>query len=107
MANAVYVSGVKSWQLRIGAAQITNREHALIQMSEDTGGKFYEMEDKHDFAPAFAHVSDDLRTQYTVGYYAPKKALGDAGLRHIEIRLKDPEKAATMKLRYRSGYYAR
>ena len=36
-------------------------EHALIQMARDTGGKFYYVEDKHDLAPAFAHVSDDLR----------------------------------------------
>lgn len=89
------------------AGRNTGGEHALIQMSRDTGGKFYEIEDKHDIGPAFAHVSDDLRTQYTLGYYAPRKALGDAGLRHVEIRLKDAEKSKGWVLRYRTAYYAR
>jgi Ca-activated chloride channel family protein len=81
-------------------------EHALIQMARDTGGKYYYVEDKHDLAPAFQHVSDDLRTQYTVGYYAPQKG-GDASeLRHIELQLKDPALRAKYKLRYRTAYYA-
>jgi Ca-activated chloride channel family protein len=89
------------------AGRDTGGEHALIQMSRDTGGKYYEIIDKHDVQPAFARVSDDLRTQYTVGYYAPQKVLGGAGLRKIELRLKDPAKAAVDSLRYRTAYYAR
>jgi Ca-activated chloride channel family protein len=64
------------------------------------------MWDKHDLAPAFAHVSDDLRTQYTVEYYAPHKALNDAGLRHIELRMKDGALQGRYSLRYRTAYYA-
>lgn len=80
-------------------------EHALIQMSRDTGGKFYYVEEKRDLAPALAHVSDDLRTQYTVGYYAPQVG-GDAhGLRRISMRLKDPALRARYTLRYRTAYY--
>ena len=82
-------------------------EHALIQMARDTGGKFYYVEDKRDLAPAFAHVSEDLRTQYALGYYAPHKPLNDAGLRQIGLRLKDPALRAKYTLRYRTAYYAR
>ena len=53
------------------AGRNTGGEHALIQMSEDTGGKYYYVEDPKDLEPAFARVSDDLRTQYVLGYYAP------------------------------------
>ena len=53
------------------AGRNTGGEHALIQMSEDTGGKYYYVEDPSDLEPAFRHVSDDLRTQYLLGYYAP------------------------------------
>ena len=82
-------------------------EHALIQMARDTGGKFYYVEDKHDLAPAFAHVSEDLRTQYTLGYYAPQ-ADKDAGeVRHIGLELRDPALRARYTLRYRTAYYAR
>lgn len=89
------------------AGRNTGGEHALIQMARDTGGKYYEIVDKHDVAPAFEHVSDDLRTQYTVGYYAPQKSLGAGGLRHIELRLKDPALQAKYTLRYRTAYYGR
>jgi Ca-activated chloride channel family protein len=82
-------------------------EHALIQMARDTGGKYYELVDRKDISAALEHVSDDLRTQYTVGYYAPHKVLGDAGLRHIEIRFKDPALREKYRLRYRTAYYVK
>ncbi|HEY4008905.1 MAG TPA: VWA domain-containing protein [Acidobacteriaceae bacterium] len=87
------------------AGRNTGGEHALIQMARDTGGKYYYVEDRRDLAPAFAHVSDDLRTQYTLAYYAPQNGGDENGLRHIEIRLKDPAVAAKYKLRYRTAYY--
>jgi Ca-activated chloride channel family protein len=88
------------------AGRNTGGEHALIQMTRDTGGKYYYVEDKRDLAPAFQHVSEDLRTQYTVGYYAPRKVLGDGDLRHIQLRMKDPALLAKYTLRYRTAYYA-
>jgi Ca-activated chloride channel family protein len=87
------------------AGRNTGGEHALIQMSRDTGGKYYYVADKHDLAPAFQHVSDDLRTQYTVGYYAPQRGGESSGLRHIHLELKDPALRARYTLRYRTAYY--
>ncbi|HEY6412423.1 MAG TPA: VWA domain-containing protein [Edaphobacter sp.] len=85
------------------AGRNTGGEHALIQMAEDTGGKYYYVEDPQDLEPALAHVSDDLRTQYVLGYYAPHGG-GDSSFRRIKVRMKDP--AMKYGLRYRSGYYA-
>ena len=82
-------------------------EHALIQLAHDTGGKYYYVEDKHDLAPAFAHVSEDLRTQYTIGYYAPQKGADSSGLRQIGLELKDPALRSKYTLRYRTAYYAK
>ena len=87
------------------AGRNTGGEHALIQMAEDTGGKYYYVEDKHDLAPAFAKVSDDLRTQYVLGYYAPTGRV-DTAFRMITVRLKDPALREKYQLRYRTGYYA-
>jgi Ca-activated chloride channel family protein len=89
------------------AGRNTGGEHALIQMANDTGGKFYYVVDKQDLAPAFMHVSDDLRTQYTVGYYAPRRGVDSSDLRHIHLQLKDPSLRAKYTLRYRTSYYAR
>lgn len=87
------------------AGRNTGGEHALIQMSEDTGGKYYYVEDPRDLEPAFRHVSDDLRTQYLLGYYAPQKG-GDDSFRRIKIKMVDPVVDAKFSLRYRSGYFA-
>jgi Ca-activated chloride channel family protein len=87
------------------AGRNTGGEHALIQMANDTGGKYYYVADKRDLAPAFQHVSDDLRTQYTVGYYAPQRGGDFSGLRRIRIQLKDPALRAKYSLRYRTAYY--
>jgi len=46
--------------------------------------------DPQDLEPAFAHVSDDLRTQYLLGYYAPKRGT-DNSFRAIKIKMKDAE----------------
>lgn len=86
------------------AGRNTGGEHALIQMAEDTGGKYYYVEDPQDLEPALAHVSDDLRTQYVLGYYAPHG--GDSSFRKIRVRMKDPELQGKFKVRHRSGYYA-
>ena len=80
-------------------------EHALIQMAEDTGGKYYYVVDPKDLEPAFAHVSDDLRTQYLLGYYAPRRG-ADTSFRQIKVRMTDADLKGKYDLRYRSGYYA-
>jgi Ca-activated chloride channel homolog len=85
------------------AGRNTGGEHALIQLSEDTGGKYYYVVDPQDLEPAFAHVSDDLRTQYLLGYYAPKRGM-DNSFRQIKVRMKDS--GLTYQLQYRKGYYA-
>lgn len=84
------------------AGRNTGGEHALIQMTEDTGGKYYYVEDPADLEPAFRHVSEDLRTQYVLGYYAPGG--GAADFRRIRVELTDG--VAGYSLRYRTGYYA-
>jgi len=98
------------------AGRDTGGEHALIQMADDTGGKYYYVYDPRDLEPALRHVSDDLRTQYLVGYYAPthagdtafgaeEEAARDKESRTIAIKLTSPTLAATSDLRYRKTYY--
>ncbi|MEO6815683.1 MAG: VWA domain-containing protein [Edaphobacter sp.] len=88
------------------AGRNTGGEHALIQMSEDTGGKYYYVEDPKDLDAAFAHVSDDLRTQYVLGYYAPQGVRHDQSLRAIGVQMSDPGLRSKYSLRYRTGYYS-
>jgi Ca-activated chloride channel family protein len=87
------------------AGRNTGGEHALIQLSQDTGGKYFYVQDKKDLVDALQHVSDDLRTQYLLGYYAPRRG-ADSSFRSIKLTLSDPGLAAKFNLRYRNGYYA-
>jgi len=87
------------------AGRNTGGEHALIQMANDTGGKYFYVEDKRDLEPAFARVSDDLRTQYLLGYYAPQHK-GDGGFRAVKVRMKDAALREKYQVRHRSGYYS-
>ena len=87
------------------AGRNTAGEHALIQMAQDTGGKYYYVVDPKDLESAFRHVSDDLRTQYLLGYYAPRRGKDDS-YRKIEVRMSDAALEGKYVLRYRSGYYA-
>jgi len=87
------------------AGRNTAGEHALIQMAADTGGRYFYVEDPRDLEPAFARVSDDLRTQYVLGYYAPQQGTG-AAFRKITVKMRDAGLAGKYQLRYRNGYYA-
>ena len=88
------------------AGRNTGGEHALMQLSNDTGGKYYYVEDAKDLAPAFAKISDDLRTQYVLGYYAPAPTVKSRkdGFRTLKVETTDG--ANGVSLRYRTGYYA-
>ena len=93
------------------AGRDTGGEHALMQLATDTGGKFYNIHQQSDLAPAFANVSTDLRTQYDLGYYAPQpntaQFSNDAPqLRHIHLQLRNPTLRAQYTLRYRTAYDA-
>ncbi len=78
-------------------------EHALITLSEQTGGKsFYAGSGGLD--KAFAQVSDDLRTQYLIGYYPHNQV---PGLQFHRVSVTIPRGAAdSFNIRYRAGYFA-
>jgi Ca-activated chloride channel family protein len=80
-------------------------EHALIQISKDTGGKFYYAEGQQQLDEAFRKISDELRTQYLLAFY-PTRKLSDSPFRKIRVELskKDPE-GRVYQVRHRAGYY--
>jgi Ca-activated chloride channel homolog len=80
-------------------------EHALIQISKDTGGKYYYAEGQQQLDESFRKISDELRTQYLLAFYPSRKA-SDSPFRRIKVELnkKDPEGQA-YQVRHRAGYY--
>lgn len=83
-------------------------EHALIQLSRDTGGKYFYAGSMDQLDAAFNQISEELRTQYLIGYY-PNQRLSDSEYRHIEIKIDPATKnypdPADLQVRHRTGYY--
>lgn len=79
-------------------------EHALIQMSTDTGGKFFYAEGAVQLDKAFERVSEELRTQYLLGYY-PVKRVTSSQFRRIKVDVDADETKGPAIARHRTGYY--
>src|SRR5689334_20088898 len=77
-------------------------EHALIQISHDTGGKYFYADSIDRLDQAFRQISEELRTQYLLAYY-PSDRLADSDFRRIRVVVK--EDAEELKARHRTGYY--
>ena len=99
--------------IEASAGRNTGGEHALIQISADTGGKHYYASDIPRLDRAFRQISDELRTQYLLAYY-PTRRLSDTDFRRIEVKVKHPpstvqtppaSETPLLQVRHRAGYY--
>ena len=90
--------------IEASAGRDTGGEHALIQMAEDTGGKYYYASSLPQLDEAFRKISDELRTQYLLAYY-PSQRYSDSEFRRIQVELTNPPAGGPYQARYRAGYY--
>ena len=79
-------------------------EHALIQLSDDTGGKYYYATSMSQLDDAFRQISDELRTQYLLAYY-PSQRTSNSQFRRIQVSVSGPPDSTTYQVRHRAGYY--
>jgi Ca-activated chloride channel family protein len=102
LRNEVMIYSIIDVPIAASAGRDLGGEHALITLAEQTGGKsFYESEGGLD--KAFARVSDDLRTQYLLGYY-PKNQEPGRTFHRVEVTI--PRAAAQdFNIRHKTGYY--
>ncbi|MBV9086075.1 MAG: VWA domain-containing protein, partial [Acidobacteriaceae bacterium] len=93
--------------IEASAGRNTGGEHALIQISNDTGGKAYYAESIQQIDRAFHRISDELRTQYLLAYY-PKQRLSESDFRRLEVKVTPPADsglALPLRVHHRTGYY--
>ena len=86
------------------AGRETGGEHALIQLSEDTGGKYYYATSIQQLDEAFHNISDELRTQYLLAYY-PSQRTSFSQFRRIQVSVSGVADAIGYHVRHRAGYY--
>src|SRR5579864_7477211 len=86
------------------AGRETGGGHALIQLSEDTGGKYYYATSMQQLDEAFRKISDELRTQYLLAYY-PSQRTSASQFRRIQVSVAGVPDAPAYRVRHRAGYY--
>jgi Ca-activated chloride channel family protein len=103
LRNEVMIYSIIDVPIEASAGRDLGGEHALITLAEQTGGKsFYVSEGGLD--KAFGRVSDDLRTQYLIGYYPRNQ---EPGKTFHRISVTVPRAAAQdFNIRHKTGYYA-
>jgi Ca-activated chloride channel family protein len=103
LRNEAMIYSIIDVPIEASAGRDLGGEHAMITLSEDTGGKyFYAFEGGLD--KAFQRVSDDLRTQYMIGYYPRNQA---PGRKFHQVEITIPRAAPDeFNVRHKTGYYA-
>jgi VWFA-related protein len=71
------------------------------KMTNETGGRTIEVRNEKDLQKAFDEISEELRSQYTLGY-TPSNPAHDGKFRRIRVELTRPD----TKVLARQGYYA-
>jgi len=102
LRNEVMIYSIIDVPIEASAGRDSGGEHAMITLAEQTGGKsFYAYEG--GLEKAFAHVSEDLRTQYLIGYY-PRNQEPGREFHRIEVTI--PRAAPdSFNIRHKTGYY--
>ncbi len=91
--------------IEASAGRNTGGEHALIELSRETGGNYFYASSTADLDAAFRQICDELRTQYMLSYY-PSEKLTDSDYRRIEVRIKPAaDQGQALIVRHRAGYY--
>ena len=103
LRNEVMIYSLIDVPIEASAGRSTGGEHALITLAEQTGGKYFYVNDG-GLDKAFAKVSDDLRTQYLIGYYPRNQ---EPGRNFHRIRVTVPRASAgDFTVHHKTGYYS-
>jgi len=77
------------------------RPDVAHRMADQTGGRVIEVSSEKHLQEAFDQIAEELRQQYTLGYY-PTNGARDGSFRKIKVETADKD----MKVLARKGYYA-
>ncbi len=76
-------------------------ESTLKHMSEETGGRLFQVDRKNTLDSIFDQIQQEMRTQYAIGY-TPTNGKKDGSYRKIDLRTANKD----LKVQVRKGYYA-
>jgi Ca-activated chloride channel homolog len=100
--TAIYSIGLRSNEGPSTASKgFKEAEFVLRQFSQETGGRAFFPNQLADLSNVYTQISDELSSQYTLGY-TPKNPKRDGAWRRVVIRVGRPSLTARTKL----GYFA-
>jgi Ca-activated chloride channel homolog len=71
----------------------------LLELADSTGGREYRADSLQNMSMAFANVAEELRRQYSIGYY-PKRPPQPGQQRQIRVRARQPNLAVRARDSY-------
>ncbi len=77
----------------------------LNELSEETGGRLYRVDDLSEMGDIAEKISTELRNQYVIGY-TPKEISRDGKWRKVKVKLNPPPGLPQLTVHARTGYYA-
>jgi VWFA-related protein len=78
------------------------RPDVAKKLSDETGGRTIEVSSEKKLEQSFDQISEELRSQYQLGYYYPAEKLKDGGFRKVKVEVADKD----LKVLARKGFYA-
>jgi Ca-activated chloride channel family protein len=100
--TAIYSIGLRAGEgTGVSAKGFKEAEFVMRQFSQETGGRSFFPNQIGDLAGIYGQISDELSSQYTVGYTS-KNPKRDGSWRRVVVRVVRPNLTARTKL----GYFA-
>ena len=99
--TAIYTIGLKVDEGASSARGFKEAEFVMRQFAQETGGRAFFPTQISELAAIYGQISDELSSQYTVGYTS-KNPRRDGAWRRVVVRVDRPNTIARTKL----GYFA-
>jgi len=81
-------------------ADYDRADQYLHALADRTGGRLYQANDTRQLADAFSRIAEELRRQYTLGYYPTSANIADGEERQIRVRVSQPNLAVKARNSY-------
>jgi VWFA-related protein len=81
-------------------ADYDRADRYLHALADKTGGRLYEANDTNQLAAAFSRIAEELRRQYTIGYYPKTAEVADGERRQIRVRVRQSNLAVKARNSY-------
>jgi VWFA-related protein len=77
----------------------------LTEISEQTGGRHFAVDNLAELPDVAAKIGIELRNEYVIGY-SPKNLARDGKYRRVQVKLVKTAGLPPLKAMFRTGYYA-